>query len=250
MTVVEKPNLPEAAECIIIGEKYSNILRKPLEKLEINPLFMPDNHNVDPRLSGHADLSVLHMGGDRLCLASYLRESLFAKQLSNLGFGVDYPEIQQSAVYPGDAQLNACICGRYAILNPSVVSDSVVEKLTNNGLNLIACRQGYAKCSVCVVDEGSIITADRRIEGLARAAGLDVLLIEPGFIALDGFPYGFIGGTAFKISRSKLAFTGTMKLHKSEHKILSFLERHQVEPVYLTDQVIFDIGSAVPISEK
>lgn len=250
MTPVEKSNLPEAAESIIIGEKYSNILRKQLEKLGIKPLFVPDNHNVDPRLSGHADLSVLHMGGDRLCLASYLRGSPFAKQLGDLGFSVDYTEMRQSALYPGDAQLNACICGRHAILNPSVVPSSIVEKLTNDGFHLIPCRQGYAKCSVCVVEEGAIITADRGIEGLAKAAGLDVLRIEPGFVALDGFPYGFIGGAAFKISRSKLAFTGTLKHHKNESEILSFLERHQVEPVYLTNLPVFDIGSGIPISEQ
>lgn len=250
MTPVEKPNLPEEAESIIIGEKYSNILRKPLEKLGINPLFMPDNSNVDPRLSGHADLSVLHMGRERLCLATYLRESPFAEQLSAMGFLVDSPEMQQSAVYPGDAQLNLCICGKHAFFNPSVVPNSIVHFLTSNELNKIACRQGYTKCSVCVVDEGAIITADRGIEGLARAAGMDVLLIEPGFVALDGFPYGFIGGAAFKITRSKLAFTGTLKPCKNESEILSFLKHHQVEPVYLTNRPLFDIGSAVPISEK
>ena len=250
MKAVEKPNLPEMAECILIGEKYSELLRKPLENLGINPLFVPDNNYIDTRLSGHADLSVLHVGGNRLWLAPYLRGSQFSEQLIAMGFLLDYPNIQQSAVYPGDAQLNVCICGRYAICNPAVVPKTIVEFLTSTGFNVAACRQGYAKCSVCVVDEGSIITADRGIEAVAREAGLDVLLIEPGFIALDGFQYGFIGGAAFKISRSKLVFTGTLDNYKSKNVILSFLERRQVEPIYLTNRPVFDIGSGLPISEK
>lgn len=250
MKTVEKPNLPESAESFVIGEKYSKLLEKPLEILGINLLFVPDNNAVDPRLSGHADLSVMHTGGNRLFLAPHLRESQFPEELSVLGFSVDYPEMKQSAEYPADAQLNACICGKHAIFHRSVVPKQIVDYLTKAGFNMIACRQGYTKCSVCVVNESAIITADRGVEAVAREAGLDVLLIEPGFVALEGFPYGFIGGASFKISRSKLAFTGTLEYHKCKKQILYFLKHHQVEPVYLTNQPLFDIGSAVPISEK
>ena len=250
MKAVEKPNLPKMAETVLIGEKYTELLEKPLEKLGINAVPVPDNGYVDSRLSGHGDLSVLHMGGKILWLAPHLRRSRFAERLNSMGFALDYLDILQSAAYPGDAQLNVCICGKYAICNKSIVSAEIVSNLTDSGFEILDCRQGYAKCSVCVVTEGAIITADRGVEAVAREAGLDVLLIEPGYIALDGFDYGFIGGSSFKISRSKLAFTGTLDTHPSKMDILHFLKAHEVEAVYLTERPIFDIGSGIPITEK
>lgn len=250
MKAVEKPNLPEMADTILIGEKYFELLEKPLEKLGINAVSIPGNGYVDPRLSSHGDLSVLHTGGNFLWLAPHLRLSRFANRLSAMEFALDYPDISQSAAYPGDAQLNVCICGKYAICNQSIVPEDIVRHLTIKGFEIINCRQGYAKCSVCVVDEGAIITADRGVEAVAKEAGLDVLLIEPGYIALDGFDYGLIGGSSFKISRSKLAFTGALDEHPSKNDILRFLKAHEVEAVYLTEQPIFDIGSGIPITEK
>ena len=250
MKAVEKPNLPKMADTILIGKKYFELLEKPLEKLGINALSVPDNAFVDPRLSSHGDLSVLHTGGKRLWLAPHLQASDFAAQLRDMGFALDYPDISQSAAYPGDAQLNVCICGKYAICNKSIVPAEIVNHLTFCGFEVVDCRQGYAKCSACVVDEGVIITADRGIEAAARKAGLDVLLIEPGYISLDGFTCGFIGGSSFKISRSKLAFTGTLGAHPNKNDILHFLKAHEVEAVYLTERPIFDIGSGIPITEK
>ena len=250
MKAVEKPNLPKMADTILIGEKYFELLQKPLEKLGIKALSVPDNAFVDPRLAGHADLSVLHGGGEMLWLAPHLRGSDFADQLRDMGFALDYPDISQSAAYPGDAQLNVCICGKYAICNKFIVPTEIVNYLTSRGFEVVDCRQGYAKCSACVVDEGSIITADRGIEAAARKAGLDVLLIEPGYISLDGFTFGFIGGSSFKISRSKLAFTGTLDAHPNRDEILRFLVKHEIETVYLTEKPAFDIGSGIPLIEQ
>lgn len=250
MKAVEKPNLPVQADRIIIGEKYSSLLRKPLENLGIHPLFMPDNKLVDPRLSGHADLSVLHGGGNRLWLAPHLMGSRFAVQLREMGFVLDDPGILQSSVYPGDAQLNVCICGQYALYNPCNIPKSIAEFLTISSHHIVPCRQGYTKCSICVVDEGAIITEDRGVEAAARRAGLEVLRIEPGFVTLEGFLHGFIGGAAFKISTGKLAFTGTLNGSRLKDDILNFLEKRQIEPIYLTDRPVFDIGSGLPVTEK
>jgi hypothetical protein len=243
---VKLSNLPDNADTIIIGQKYSQILDNPLKLLGISPLFVPSNPYVDSRLSGHADLSVLHVGENELCLAPYLKASEFSCQLKSMGFDLHYPEIKQAKDYPRDAQLNVCLVGNKAICNPDVCYYSIANLFTN----VIPVQQGYSKCSVCVVDEHSTITSDRGIYHSAKASGLDVLLINPGYIRLDGFSYGFIGGSTFKISKQKIAFTGTLDSHPDKAKILNFLHDRQIEPVYLTNQPIFDIGSAIPITEK
>ena len=244
-------NLPKRAEYVIIGAKYAHLLEEPLKMCGIVPLFVPDNPNVDERLSGHADLSVFHAGGEEIWLAPYLRESAFATRLAALGAQVHIADIAQSAAYPHDAQLNIAALGGAFIYNPKVSYAPVIEYLTDvRGMRGAPVRQGYAKCSVLVVDERSIITQDAGIARAARGIGLDVLEIAPGHVVLDGFEYGFLGGAGFMPAADIMAFTGTLDAHPDRARILAFLAAHGVNAVYLTGLPVFDIGSAIPISEQ
>ena len=250
MRFVESPNLPICADTVIIGKKYCNILQNSIENLGIKILPMPDNMYVDARLSGHADLSVLHLGGNRLLLAPYLKGSSFSRQLEDRGFDIRFAGIEQSALYPNDAQMNVCILGNKVIYNPKTVPDAIVKYLTiDDGAVQINSRQGYSRCSVCVVDYNAIITADEGICRSAEAHGVDVLKIRPGYIELPGFDYGFIGGASFKFSDTKLAFTGRLDKHPDAERIIEFISLHNVDIVYITDKPAFDIGGAVPITE-
>ena len=250
MKFVENPNLPVCADIVIIGEKYCKILQNGIKSLGINALFMPDNPYVDPRLSGHADLSVLHLGGDRLLLAPYLKGSSFSRQLEDRGFDIQFADIEQSALYPNDAQMNVCILGHKVIYNPQIGSDAIVKYLTiGNGAIQISSRQGYSRCSVCVVNDNAIITADEGICRSAEAHEVDVPKIRPGYIDLPGFDYGFIGGASFKLSDTKLAFTGGLDKHPDAERIIEFASLHNIDIVYITDKRAFDIGGAIPIAE-
>ena len=250
MRFVETPNLPVCADIVIIGEKYCKILQNGIKSLGINALFMPDNPYVDPRLSGHADLSVLHLGGDRLLLAPYLKGSSFSRQLEDRGFDIQFADIEQSALYPNDAQMNVCILGDKVIYNPKTVPDTIVKYLTiENGAIQVSSRQGYSRCSVCVVNDNAIITADEGICRSAKAHEIDVLKIRPGYIDLPGFDYGFIGGASFKLSDTKLAFTGGLDKHPDTERIIEFASLHNIDIVYITDKPAFDIGGAIPITE-
>ena len=250
MRFVETPNLPVCASTVIIGEKYCNILQNGVGKLGINILPMPDNPCIDARLSGHADLSVLHLGGNRLLLAPYLKGSSFSQQLGNMGFDLEFADIEQSALYPNDAQMNVCIIGDKVIYNPKTVPDVMVKYLTFGDRAVqINNRQGYSRCSVCVVNDNAIITADEGIYRSAKAHGIDVLKIMPGYIDLPGFDYGFVGGASFKISDTKLAFTGGLDRHPDAERITEFASLHNIDIVYITDKRAFDIGGAIPIAE-
>ena len=244
MKFVENPNLPVCADIVIIGEKYCKILQNGIKNLGINALFMPDNPYVDPRLSGHADLSVLHLGGNRLLLAPYLKRSSFSQQLEDRGFDIRFADIEQSALYPNDAQMNVCILGNKVIYNPQTGSDAIVKYLTiGNGAIQVSSRQGYSRCSVCVVNDNAIITADEGICRSAKAHGVDVLKIRPGYIDLPGFDYGFM------LSDTKLAFTGGLDKHPDAERIIEFASLHNIDIVYITDKPAFDIGGAIPITE-
>lgn len=251
MKCVAKANLPINAKIVLIGEKYHEILDKPLKSIGICPIFVPDNPYVDKRLAGHVDLSLFHYGSNVIAASSYLKGSRLTELLEDYGFRVAFPRSNQGEIYPFDADFNLCLFGNNLIYNPKTANANIVEYLTNlSEYKTLKVKQGYSKCSVCVVNENAIISSDAGICSRAAEAGISVLKINPGHIELSGFDYGFIGGASFKISSDIIAFTGSLDNHPDKASILEFLCLHNVKPVYITDLPAFDIGSAIQIVEK
>lgn len=230
---------------MIIGEKYGNCLENALNGHNIRLICSDNNPFVDDRLSGHADLSVVHMGKNKIFASEYLRNGENINILSNIGFDISYLQNPIKPDYPHDVGMNVCIVGDYVICNRKTAHN----ELTANRI-IINCNQGYTKCSTLVVDENAIITSDRLIAANSAAHGIESLLIDDSFVKLQGFNRGFIGGAAFKISSNIIAFTGEIKSAESKSVIESFLNKRGIEAVYLTDDEIFDIGSAIPLIEE
>ncbi len=248
---LRRAGLPVNCSALIIGRKYSENLSKELNALGIEVVYLPDNPYVDERLSGHADLSVFHAGGHKLLLAPFLENTDFSISMRKKGFNIQFANIKQNKFYPYDASMNACAFENKLIYSKNITASDIVNCFQQTGeRTLISTKQGYAGCSVCVVDENSIITSDRGIYKESIKAGLDVLLISAGYVNLTGFEYGFIGGASFKIAADKLCFTGTLEAHPDKIRIENFLQVRNVEPVYLTTLPAFDIGGAIPIMEK
>lgn len=248
---VEKPNLPHNANEVILGEKYAEILDFSLKNLGIEPIYVPDNSYVDERLSGHSDLSVFHAGGEKWFLSGYLNGTQFARKLQKLNCKIEFYIQPQRKEYPWDAALNCCLVGKNLIYSRGITAQQIVDYFTiSDYYNLINSRQGYSRCSICVVDENSIITADAGIAKAAKRAGIDVLLISQGYVNLLGFEYGFIGGSAFKLADNAIAFSGLLDRHPDRAAIFEFLGARHIEPVFLTSKTVFDVGGAMAITEK
>lgn len=245
---VLEAGLPQKGGSVIIGEGYKSDLDSGLKSLGLEPLYMPANPNIDPRLSFHSDLSVLHLGGSRLMLAPHLADSDFSRCLCALGVNLIYADIKQSAVYPADTQLNVCPVGDTLFYCKGISYEPVLPYFS--GKRLLTVKQGYCGCSICPIDGHSIITADRGIAIKARSVGLDVLLISPGYIELKGFDYGFIGGAAFKISHDCMAFTGAIDAHPDSESILTFLRERGIYPEFISKKPVFDIGCGIILTEK
>lgn len=245
---IEKPHLPQSrVRHIIIGNKYRNTLENALIQNNLSPIWLRNNEFADERLSGHCDLMAAHLGGSRITVYEFLRNS-------RLFDNIDIQKIELFTVpnptgkaYPMDAGLNFCLIGGKLIYNPNTADKSVVGKLD---CEMIPCKQGYTKCSICVVDENAIITDDSKITQIAAANGIEALLVDKGLATLDGFKYGFIGGSSFKIDKNKVAFTGMIRNTYERNKIESFLSKRGIEAVYLTEDELFDIGSAIPLTEE
>lgn len=230
---LSNPQLPDNdVLTVAMGACYCPEFSTCLERLGVEVLALNAVSTLDPRLRGHADLLLLHLGDDRFLAAEGIEEH-------NKFAIIDYVNLLNC-----DAALNCCLFGRKWIGNTQYSAWQPSDAY------MIHVKQRYTRCSVCIVDEQSIITADHGIALAAAAGGLDVLEIRPGYIELDGFNYGFIGGASFKIARDKLAFTGSLKTHPDELRILDFLHQREIEPVYLKNSQLCDIGSVVLVCQK
>lgn len=167
--------------------------------------------------------------------------------IDKLNLDVIIEENPISCEYPRDIGLNAAMFGDNLICNVKHTNKKILDFAKKSGKNIIDVKQGYAKCSVCIVDEHSVITSDVSIYKEAARNKLEVLLIEKGHINLNGYDYGFIGGCSGLIHKNILAFTGNIKFHPDYETIKNFCEGRGVKIVSLSWQKLYDYGSIFKI---
>jgi len=151
--------------------------------------------------------------------------------------------------YPGNAIYNGCSTGKFFIHNLKITSPDLLSLVDRTNHIKIHVAQGYAKCNCVVVDETSIITSDKGIERAASAAGMDVLLIKPAQVILDGYKYGFLGGASGRIGNT-IIFNGNITAHSDYRLIKDFIERRNLSIVYFEEYPLTDIGSILEENQQ
>lgn len=230
MNFFEKPLIPDRdAKNIIASCKIGNI--KPARP-----------KGADERISYHADISLCHVGGKRFVTSADTYE-YYVKSLE--GAEIIKGEAEVKSPYPYDAAYSAAVFGKIAVSNERI-TDKVLLDILKSEFTFVNVRQGYAKCGICPISEDAVITED---EGIYRALSdyADVLLIQKGFVNLEGYSYGFIGGASGLIGPGKLFFNGSIEKHPDYFKIADFLEKHSVSAVTLPGELT-DVGSIIAIS--
>jgi len=244
---VKIPNLPQNKVKTIICGKLNNKLENFINSYEINMIMCDANNAVDKRISSHADISVHHISKKEIVIGK--AQSQLYKALTDIGMNVTYTNKLVCGKYPDDCILNFARVGKYLIGKFDCIDDSLSQKSKNSTIQ-IDVKQGYAKCSVCVVNENALITDDESIYKACTAKGLDCLLISKGDVNLDGFDYGFIGGSAGMIDKNHLLFFGDITKHRSFDKIEEFLQKHGCRFDYIENYPLSDIGGIIPIIEE
>lgn len=247
---LEKPNCPEkTVKEVILGERYRKLFDCFFQERDILPIYIPDNPYVAPDLAGHADLSVFHCGNDTFYMSPNLSGD---NKLDNIQSNATTNYIASlSSTYPNDCGLNIAYNGTYLIYNPETANEDIVSFLTNKHSCIpIKVKQGYSKCSICFVNDTSIITGDPGIAKACRLNGLEILLINDSFIRLPGYDHGFIGGSAFKVSETEIAFTGTIPDKTIREQIELFLQERKIVAHYITEKTMIDVGGIIPITIK
>lgn len=152
------------------------------------------------------------------------------------------------SAYPGDVLCNVLAWDKF-ILGNSKTADTVVQQAAQNiEATWIDVKQGYAACTVALVDEQSAITADEGVADQLERYGLKVLRIRPGDIRLPGYSYGFIGGCCGKLAPDMMAFTGKLDKHRDGTRIKTFLGDRGVRALELLEGELLDVGGLIALN--
>lgn len=243
---IEKPNLPTGeVSTVAISAEAEKAIRK-LNEMCIETVLINKNPSLPKPVQTHADLQLLHLKQNRILASD---EHLFSGE-SEKNFEIIRSRCVLGGKYPDDVPLNCKIIGKHIILNNRTISKEILDFAKNEQLTVIDVNQGYSGCSVCVLDENTIITDDPSIFAAAQNFLNDTLLIEKGSIRLEGYGYGFIGGCCGKIAENKLAVNGRIESHSDYKRIIDLCERKKIEIVELSDEELTDIGGILPLTER
>jgi len=204
---------------------------------EIIPIPLT-NHAAEP-ICGHPDIQIfLHAKN------AFIHPAASPDFITSVGkySHVTVCRTGLTCKYPGDIPYNIVSLESMAIHRADCTEPSIKQYFADNNIELINTSQGYSKCSTLIVDDKSIITSDRSIHKSGTDAGLDSLLIEPGYIDLPGYDYGFIGGASGRFDNTIL-LTGRIDHHPDSNRIMEFIDRRGIELRILSQNRAIDTGS-------
>lgn len=248
MNYIKSPNIPDRpVSAAVVDARISKEAEKKLIGLGIRLFKVQPHPGLYDAVSCHPDMMLHHIGGETIVYAPGTDERLIG-QLKDNGFKLLKGEAELSATYPKDIAYNAARVGKWYFHNLKH-TDPIVKKLLESlGIEPVHVEQGYSKCSVLPIDQNSIITSDIGIAKIAEKKGLDVLQVaDERSIRLPGLNCGFIGGAGGMLNKSVLGINGRLGTLSLSEDIASFLSRKNIVLEELSDSVVTDIGSILPL---
>lgn len=233
---VERPYLPEGRVTLAVGSFAPRGVKL------ISP---PQTAALPEAVRRHADLGFCPLGGNEaVCPPDTY--GYYTEALSPYGFSVIRGGQALTSGYPGETAYNIVAVGKYAVLNPKTC-DHKLLRLLENRYEIVPVKQGYAKCSVCVVNENAVITADRGIAKALASRGVGVLLISNNGVTLPPYKNGFFGGASGKTDKCTLTVNGSLSKMESGGEIKNFLEKMGIKLMEISSEPPFDTGSIIPL---
>lgn len=224
---------------LIVDFRIYNEEKEYLISLGYNILICPPSNLLYETVCGHPDM-LMHIL-DHSILVHKDMDSEFIQNLELLNYKVHKSNSVLQSSYPYNVFLNSLCLGNLFVHSLKYTDTKLLSLL--KGKKLINVKQGYTKCSTCLVNNHAIITSDLSISKALSLEKIDVLLIPPGDILLPGLNYGFIGGATGLIEDNVLAFYGHLDHYLYGKEVLKFLNKHKVEPVFLRNGKLIDRGS-------
>lgn len=245
-SLIKTPNLPQkrVKDCII-GSAYTEEI-KELTELGINCIKLPKLSKLDDEISFHADIQIFNKGNGHLIVSGQAGEKL-KKELE--GYTLSF-ENDINSPYPSDIKLNAAFIGDKIICNKNFTSKEIISFANENNIEIIHTKQGYSRCSLCIVNENAVIIEDTGLASLLNIYQFDVLKITPDKIHLSEAHSGFIGGASAKISKNEIYFSGAISNHPDFDKIKAFLDNYKISMIFNKSRKLTDFGGIIQLTES
>ncbi len=209
-------------------------------------ILVPKDGRFDDRISSHPDL-VISMIDNTLIIDENAHNNIF-QQLNALGVPYVLGNSRLSADYPKDIAYNAVITKDFFIHNLRYSNTLLFQHSKYRNIAQIPVKQGYTKCSTVVVDDNAIITSDQGIYHAVKDV-MKVLLIQPGYVNLEGYDFGFLGGTS-GLLEDTVVFHGDLSKHPDYLKIEAFVKAAQKKLHYHKEFPLTDIGSILVFNHQ
>lgn len=230
---------------VIVDFRLDEESKKTLSDLGINIIPTIKIPKLQEAVCGHADMMIHNIKSNKFVVAAEVYE-YFSKQL--IGADLIKGSKMLDYNYPDDILYNCATVGDFVICNAACTAIEILSEYHSLNRRILSVKQGYSKCSICIVNDNAIITSDKSIEKICKENKIDVLSISPGYIELKGMNYGFIGGATGLINKNTLAVNGELNTHIDSDNIKAFCKNHRVDIIELKKGIITDVGSILPIS--
>lgn len=247
--------LMDKSKYAVVDYRMDIECRENIESLGIKLIDSYKNKNVYKAIEGHVDINIFKIGENLFCSPEsyeYYRD-IFVREGIIEHINLIKAKTRLDKKYPKDIAYNICFTERYAIGRFADIDPLILEFLKKlsyddkgSKLELIDINQGYANCSICQIDENSVISADKGVCKELKKKNIDVLEISQAHIDLFDFDYGFIGGASALID-DKVCFFGDIKSHPDFLIIKEFIEKKGKKVLSLSNKKLTDYGSLVII---
>lgn len=189
-------------------------------------------------ISGHPDIFFCRSG--ELLVAAPNTPEKYLQVLRQYHISFEKGSLPVGKKYPETARYNASVSDDFLIHNIHI-SDERLKRVFASRMRIFV-SQGYARCSVLPLKNGSFVTSDKGIWKILKNSGIKTYYFRPQGILLPGFPHGFLGGT-MGLSGDRAYLLGQLKFYLEGDGLREVLTDAGYEIVELYPGPLFDGGS-------
>lgn len=231
----------------IVDFRISDEEKNNLKKLGYEILICPPSNLLYEAVCGHPDILLHIISKDTIMVHKDMNKE-FVDKLISINFKVIFSQNSLQEKYPYDIFLNSVNMPSLFVHNIKYTDPNLMLYVKDK--KTINVNQGYTKCSTAIVNDKAIITSDKSIAKALINENIDVLLLPPGDILLPGLNYGFIGGCCGLLNKNSMAFYGNLENYLYGDKVIEFLKKYDVNPIFLSNGKLIDRGSIFIVNKE
>lgn len=232
----------------IIDYRTDMEIIKNLQELNIKVVYTKENRYLDVPINGHPDMVIFKYNNSTIIVPPSEYE-YYCKELMGCNINIIKGVKYLQAKYPDNIPYNAVRINNCILHKLDYTDHNIIKLAKENHLKLIDVKQGYTKCSILNMQNNGLITADANIYNKLTNNGFDTLLIKPGFVDLEGYNYGFIGGASGFIDNT-IYLTGNIENHPNKSEIKEFILKKNIKLIFLSKKKIYDYGTIIFLKNR